>query len=253
MPDVPTSWDYTWGATPERASGDAARGFVGFVQNPVGTVAGMFGARRGEPQAEVRLDTSRGLVEVGGVRSDATPLVDPGATIPLHPRARAARGLGLAWQHEERRRVATALAEAFRTGSVTSVPRQYVSIAEEIAGIGRAQAPLDSAGPLDDSDVRFIEGGAQRSPPGPEFFMPRSIPGGAFGMAQQVPATVARVRGALGGGGTRRARRSRTVRTNGGRPRRRRRSSGKAARFVKGSAAAKAHMARLRKMRRRKK
>lgn len=95
----------------------------------------------------------------------------------------------------------------------------------------------------------LVEGGVQRSPPGPEFFMPKSIPGGAFGMAQQVPATIARIRPTWATGNRRKVGRPRRR----GRPRKhaKPRSTGRRkARLVKGSAAAKAHMARLRKMRR---
>lgn len=109
----------------------------------------------------------------------------------------------------------------------------------------------DSPGAIFGSDA-LIEGGRQLSPPGPEFFMPRSIPGGAFGMAQQAPATLARVRSALGGGGTKRKRSSRGRPRNVGRPRTRRkpRKTGKRrTKLVKGSAAAKRFMANLRKKR----
>lgn len=247
MPDVPLSWDYTWPAT-SRPSGDGAGTIGTFFQNPVGTTLSLFGSRRGEPTAFVGLNVATGIVEVGGVRSDAPR--DPGlpaGPIPLHPRARAARRLGRAWQQEQSRQTAVALSQAFRTGAPGTVAAPYRAIAEEIAGIGRAQSPEPSGGALD-SDARFIEGGAQRSPPGPEFFMPRSIPGGAFGMAQQVPATISRVRGALGGASGKRKRPARPARQ----PRTRRVSKSRPARLVKGSAAARRHMAKLRAKRRRK-
>lgn len=106
----------------------------------------------------------------------------------------------------------------------------------------------DLPGAIFGSDA-LIEGGRQLSPPGPEFFMPRSIPGGAFGMAQQAPATLARVRSALGGGSGTKRRRRKAV----GRPRTKRktRSTGRRRpKLVKGSAAAKKFMANLRKRRR---
>ena len=113
----------------------------------------------------------------------------------------------------------------------------------------------------EDGDAFSVVGGEQVTPVGAEdFFMPRfvrglhkSIPGGAAGMAQQTPATITRVGRALGARvtGGRRARRSRS---NGAtRPRRRRAASRsrRGARLVKGSAAAKRHMAKLRRMRKR--
>ena len=111
-----------------------------------------------------------------------------------------------------------------------------------------------------DLDFSSVLGGEQITPVGAEdFFMPRftrglhkSIPGGAAGMAQQAPATLARIGRSLGTG-TAGRRGARRARSNGAPRRRARRASPRTrrgARLVKGSPAAKRHMAKLRRMRR---
>ncbi len=81
-------------------------------------------------------------------------------------------------------------------------------------------------------------------------------PGGFAGFAQQTPATqeLFRRAGRLGGqrsAATRRRRKAKTARRSGSARRRRRAVSAKKGRLVKGSAAAKRYMARIRRMRKR--
>lgn len=78
-------------------------------------------------------------------------------------------------------------------------------------------------------------------------------PGGFAGIAQQTDATkmlFARATGRRGGRATQRKRRRKAKATRSA-PKRRKRSGGKLARLVKGSAAAKRHMAKIRRKRRR--
>lgn len=75
-------------------------------------------------------------------------------------------------------------------------------------------------------------------------------PNGFAGFAQQTPAVQSLYRGKRSGGkrrsGGRRKKKAAAVRASG---RRRTKRAGKAKRFVKGSAAAKAYMAKIRKLR----
>jgi len=111
-------------------------------------------------------------------------------------------------------------------------------------------------------DSGGITGGEQLSPIGPEdYFMPRfirSIPGGAAGFAQQTPAGQRQMFGGASAGSSARKKRSSTRSSRkstsraSGSVRKRAGSNGgakKKARLVKGSAAAKAYMKKIRNMR----
>ena len=82
----------------------------------------------------------------------------------------------------------------------------------------------------------------------PSQFIP---PNGFAGFAQQTPAVQSIYRKSRSGGGGRRRRKAAKKAACTARRRGRRGAAGKAKRFTKGSAAAKRHMAKLRKMRKR--
>lgn len=157
-----------------------------------------------------------------------------------------------------------ALSAYIRTG-VNPYPNDYalrylIPFADQYRNQPIEPEPEDDdgsfVGDVGDSEGKAY-GGLHLSPIGAEdYFVPgfiRSIPGGAAGFAQQTPAGQRQMFGGSSGGGARRPRRSRKSarKTRSGVARRtpKKRAAARGNRFTKGSAAAKAHMKRLRAMR----
>jgi len=245
--------------------GRAAGSFIAGPGGAAGFLLSFFGGGGGQPydppHYTVHVDPDSGLVSIGDLEGSA----QASKAIVAFNRS----GHFLAKRKPEDQAI---LQRIYETGKMQpGLSGAYASTARALIEI-RALfpdtpfVPPDGTGvPGVDARVPFgIEGGAQRSPPGPEFFMPRLFevpPGGFAAFAQQ---TVAGQRQQTKAGFIRAASRrrkkakssTRYARSGTGpryRPKRKRsrkvrRSRSRPARMVKGSSAAKAFMKRLRNM-----
>ena len=218
-------------------SADEARSRIGeFFSNPFGAIARLAGKPDAPFYFPVEVDTETGLVEV---QIPADALKPRGRDVGVH-RERYAEA------NSARRHLET----AFATGVVPEkTPRDYRGVAELIANLAHDEpqpepSQFDAPEPAGDA-------GAQpdsQTDPFPEFSMAGYIPpGGVAGFAQMAPASrIALTQGVRTGGGGRRRRKKKTAK----RAKRARRARGGKRKLVKGSAAARRHMARLRAKRR---
>jgi hypothetical protein len=261
--------------------GDVGLAIGSFLAGPAGAAGFLLGfAQQGSsgdpgPHYTVHLDPDAGLVSIGGLEGSAQAKT---ANVAF-----ARTGYFMQKHKPEHQAI---LQQVFNTGKLQpGLPRAYEPVARALIELHNLfpQTPFvppDGTGiPGIDARVPFaVEGGRQLSPPGPEFFMPRIFevpPGGFAGFAQQTvagqrqmakTAGVRRragiVRASVGqrrsksyrasGGGSRQFAARRKVRLVKGRRGRRAaylvRGRKKKAHLVKGSAAAKAFMKRLRNM-----
>jgi hypothetical protein len=141
------------------------------------------------------------------------------------------------------------LRQSYESGVVVpGLPKAYQAAGREVAAIGAAklarvpapeQPPEQITLPRSDTGQNFMGG-----------FIP---PGGMAGFSQMTPSSqLALTRGSRRSSGTRKRRKSRktkTKRTKTRRTKTRKTKKGKAKRFVKGSAAAKRYMAKIRRKR----
>jgi hypothetical protein len=257
--------------------GDVGLAIGSFLAGPAGAAGfllGFAGQARSQdpgPHYTVHLDPDAGLVSIGGLEGSAQAKT---ANVGF-----ARTGYAL------EKRKSEDLQQVFNTGKLQpGLPKVYLPVARALIELHNLfpQTPFvppDGTGiPGIDARVPFgVEGGLQRSPPGPEFFMPRIFevpPGGFAGFAQQTVAGQRQmakpgirrkagiVRASVGqrrsssyrasGGGSRQFAARRKVRLVKGRRGRKAayllRGRKKKAHLVKGSAAAKAFMKRLRNM-----
>jgi hypothetical protein len=209
--------------------------FLELARDPIGTFVG--DAAQHHDQAK----TNAGVFPVQvDDEYDTVTVVLPG------PQVGKLFGIGKPANLENAASAQAALQATYDAGVVVpGIPRGYQQFADEIAALGQshlarpppqAQSPDVITLPRSDMGQNFMGG-----------FIP---PGGVAGFNQMTPSSqLALTRGARGTRTRSKRRKTRTKRTKTRKARKTRTKRGKAKRFVKGSAAAKRYMAKIRRKR----
>jgi hypothetical protein len=225
--------------TRKSRGGNPIAGLVHFVTDPVGTVLNAALDSRGGKDDRRNLEAGMFPFvvddEYDTLNFDLPPVPDNPRVVPYYRAREATANAAL-----------PLLTEVYKTGVlVPGLPKEYRAAARDVAAIGAAklargptpvQPPEQITLPRSDTGQNFMGG-----------FIP---PGGMAGFSQMAPASqLALTRGGRGTRTRSKRRKTRKTKTRRTKTRRTKTKRGKAKRFVKGSAAAKRYMAKIRRKR----
>lgn len=222
--------------------GDLVKLGIGFVTDPLSTVLGLASSGQAQNSKERGGNNSYNILPVEVDDEWDTVKID----VPKNYQTGGRQGAVARTRLAAVQGAQNALFDVYQTGIlIPGVPKFYKQVAAEVAKIGAAKLARTSA-PAQDRPTPSPPG---KNPMPPGGYIP---PGGMAGFSQMTPSSqIALTRGARGGGGGgRRKRRTKVKRTKTRRVKRAKGGKRKAKRFVKGSAAAKRYMAKIRRKRR---